>query len=563
MPNGETGTRFAFGRDRVSAKKFSEDWTLLFYGGTLRQVDYNEKLKIVTFRCDNGDIVLKNSDFAMLEARQDSSIAIRCINSWITIEGDNSDIELNTIVDLIHTNFVNKQKKVEEAVRPPITENHIDGYYFILGVSIDATHDQIKKAYRIRSLEVHPDVNKDLDAHEKFLRLQQAYEILSNSQKRSEYDAQFIDIPGLNRSTSKNEKGYSIDPIRCSVCNSVTAQPRYVVFWETVSFFKTIRSPVQGIMCVKCAGNAALDATRKSLILGWWGIWGLVLTPISIMTNLMGGERPSENNGRILLHQSWYFAQNNRPDIAYFLASDSMSYLKILTTQDKSELVALCGQIIKSCAPFAEGKEMEKIWDKKIPMFNKQLKAIGVFTGIAAIGIGIFSIYLEKEYKRSVEGAPQYSYTNQETPPSNNSSESLLPKEPPQPPPIPSIYLPLETGYLPVKEIKNQDGYSELTLNNNTESNFHVKLYFWRDGVWTIGREVYLKKNEIFTMKDMSPGKYEIRRLDVQTKNATKSKPYIFEEIKESNGIKYSTMTLTFSVYRGNSRIIPITAKEF
>ena len=336
-----------------------------------------------------------------------------------------------------------------------------------------------------------------------------------------------------------------------------------MVFWETVSFFKTIRSPVQGIMCVKCAGNAAFDATRKSLILGWWGIWGLLFTPISIMTNLMGGERPSENNGRILLHQSLYFAQNNRPDIAYFLANDSMSYLKILITQDKSELVALCEQIIESCAPFAEGKEMEKIWDKNIPMISKQLKAIGIFMGICAVGIGIFSIYLEKEYKRSVEGAPQYSYTNQETPPSNISSESLLPKDPSQPPPIPSIYLPLETGYLPSKEIENKDGYSELTLNNNTESNFHVKLYYWRYGVWTISREVYLKKNEIFTMKDLSPGKYEIRRLDVQTKSATKSKPYIFEEIKESNGIKYSTMTLTFSVYRGNSRIIPITAKEF
>ncbi|NLV22134.1 MAG: molecular chaperone DnaJ [Syntrophomonadaceae bacterium] len=62
-------------------------------------------------------------------------------------------------------------------------------YYDILGVSRDATPDQIKKAYRQLAKKFHPDVNKDdKDAAEKFKEVAEAYEILSDDQKRATYD---------------------------------------------------------------------------------------------------------------------------------------------------------------------------------------------------------------------------------------------------------------------------------------------------------------------------------------------------------------------------------------
>ena len=72
-----------------------------------------------------------------------------------------------------------------------------------------------------------------------------------------------------------------------------------------------------------------------------------------------------------------------------------------------------------------------------------------------------------------------------------------------------------------------------------------------------------MKAQEEFTMKDLNPGKYEVRKMDVQTKNASKSESYTFEETRNATGVEYSTMTLTFNVYRGNSKITPISAKEF
>ncbi len=61
-------------------------------------------------------------------------------------------------------------------------------YYEILGVSKDASKDEIKSAFRKRARELHPDVNKAPDAEEKFKELGKAYETLSDDGKRATYD---------------------------------------------------------------------------------------------------------------------------------------------------------------------------------------------------------------------------------------------------------------------------------------------------------------------------------------------------------------------------------------
>ena len=62
-------------------------------------------------------------------------------------------------------------------------------FYEILGLSKNSTADEIKKAYRKVAMQFHPDRNPgDQTAEEKFKEAAEAYEILSDSDKRAQYD---------------------------------------------------------------------------------------------------------------------------------------------------------------------------------------------------------------------------------------------------------------------------------------------------------------------------------------------------------------------------------------
>src|SRR6185312_3972996 len=61
-------------------------------------------------------------------------------------------------------------------------------YYDVLGLSKSASKDEIRKAYRKLSKMYHPDLNKEADAEEKFKEITEAYEVLSDDTKKSQYD---------------------------------------------------------------------------------------------------------------------------------------------------------------------------------------------------------------------------------------------------------------------------------------------------------------------------------------------------------------------------------------
>ena len=80
-----------------------------------------------------------------------------------------------------------------------------DNYYTRLKLSRSATPDQIRKAYFHAARVLHPDTNPNPNASEEFIKLQQAYEVLSNEEKRATYDAsledEIVEDPGVSVNT--------------------------------------------------------------------------------------------------------------------------------------------------------------------------------------------------------------------------------------------------------------------------------------------------------------------------------------------------------------------------
>jgi len=62
-------------------------------------------------------------------------------------------------------------------------------FYEILGLNKGATIDEVKKAYRQMARKYHPDVSKESGAEDRFKKINEAYQILSNPQKKQAYDS--------------------------------------------------------------------------------------------------------------------------------------------------------------------------------------------------------------------------------------------------------------------------------------------------------------------------------------------------------------------------------------
>lgn len=219
-------------------------------------------------------------------------------------------------------------------------------FYEVLQVDRYASQEVIEAAFRQLAKKYHPDLNKSPDAADAIVRINLAYQTLSNAQRRAEYDRRIFASetqPITEQGPDQGRTATPVPPVSCQNCGRVDETLRAAIFQYVVSIvilsFKRVGEA--GILCKECRTGAALRFTTLSLLFGPWGLpWGVLWTLEAIFVNLRGGRQPSDVNGPMLQALGDYFwlAGKESEAVAAWEAS--------LRFQDNPELRELLRKVI-------------------------------------------------------------------------------------------------------------------------------------------------------------------------------------------------------------------------
>jgi hypothetical protein len=456
------------------------------------------------------------------------------------------------------------------------------GYYAILGVHPNADLTTIKAAFRRRGMELHPDRNKSPNATSYFQLLNEAYGVLSDPAARAHYDTMALDgPPHAAESVAANQPP---EPIVCSCCGKVTAQPRYTIFYEVKSFIVlTIREPVQGIFCSECAATKALKASAITWLFGWWGFpWGPIYSLQAIFTNMFGGRQPQNVNARLAAYQARVFAALGKTDIARAIALDALAVAKkIGSGRPKGDAIDEGVQLRAQIENFLEllgnrgsGNRLKNAWSLfRRPFYTQAAIAFFLF--------GWLGYFIEtapasqplkgpKPYVATPQSyAPQRAaYSGSATAPweSNWSGQQPQRRAYQRPETAPNGQSwPVGAGYVNGFQQLHSSGLSKVTVDNSQNgSDVFVKLVSLDGSRAYPARIFFIPAYSSFVLSSVTAGKYDIRYRNLDTGGLSRSEAFSLEEIKTYEGTRFSEVTLTlYKVRNGNMQTYGLDEGEF
>lgn len=464
------------------------------------------------------------------------------------------------------------------------------GYYQALGILSDASQTIVKAVYRARAMELHPDRNKATSATKQFQELQRAYDVLSDTKARAAYDAQGSTATATSTSSAQSAAESTRDsasagrfePIVCSRCATVSAQPRYRVFHSVIGYVVGATKRAHGgIVCSRCETIVALKATATTLAFGWWSIHGFFWSICSILTNLVGGQRFPEQDVRILAHQAMYFDSVGNRELARAIAGQaySMAFMarpssvqvekRASEGEDGDPLASLRTNLITYLESFeGQAKELRiasRTWG---PRFFSQFALVAVV--VAALASWLV-VDMQRTAARQKEQAERMAVIEQErlqregleraeaAKVAANQSAALAKLRRPLPPS--GLYKTLHPG--------DSEGRPSLKITTASGDHFYVKLVDWDTGAPVMS--VFVRGDEEIEV-GVPAGVYRVNlasgtqwygdkvRFGPDTNYSTIDSPTTFSV--EGNQLLGHELKL-INVVNGNLRRKPITATDF
>jgi hypothetical protein len=478
------------------------------------------------------------------------------------------------------------------------------GYYAILGVPVSATAAEIRSAFRRRAMELHPDRNKAPGATAKFQRLTEAYSVLSDPDAREDYDAGAAEparggpkagtgagtgtgagagAAGAGTEPPKREapKSRLPEPVVCSCCGKVTAQPRYAVYHEVKSFLLiSRRTPVQGVFCSHCAGSKAVRASAVTWLLGWWGLpLGPIYSVHAILTNLFGGKRPPLANARLAASQATYFAATGNAEMARAVGLDALDLVKTVKPdpppaglRHRDEALEIRRQVENLLASLnTSGKpvRLKDSWALFKRPFHLQFAL-----ALCVVGAGAYALpdHGGPFYRRVMEEAaslasePLTSAVPVPVVETLVNRRALAPAPYQRPVTAPNGQpWPLQGGYVEGYPRLNTSGLSTVTVDNTrTDDDVFVKLVLLTGPQPRPVRVFYVPAGGSFTVERITEGTYDLRYRNLGNGQLRRSQPFELREVKTVEGTEYSITSLNlYKSLNGGSQMMAMSEGEF
>lgn len=480
------------------------------------------------------------------------------------------------------------------------------GYYAILGVPVTATAAEIRGAFRRRAMELHPDRNKAPGATAKFQRLTEAYSVLSDPDAREDYDAGAAEpargagpkgsagagagagsagagAAGSEPPKREQPKSKLPEPVVCSCCGKVTAQPRYAVYHEVKSFLLiSKRTPVQGVFCSHCAGSKAVRASAVTWLMGWWGLpLGPIYSVHAILTNLFGGKRPPLANARLAATQATYFAASGNTEMARAVGLDALDLVKTVKPdpppaglRHRDEALEIRRQVenlLASLSTTGKPVRLKDSWALFKRPFHLQLGL-----ALCVVGAGAYALpdHGGPFYRRviaeaaSLAAEPLASFAPEPVPvvETLTNRRALAPAPYKRPATAPNGQpWPLQGGYVEGYPRLNSSGLSTVTVDNTrTDDDVFVKLVLLTGPQPRPVRVFYVPAGGSFTVERITEGTYDLRYRNLGNGQLRRSQPFDLREVKTMEGTEYSITSLNlYKSLNGNTQMMAMSEAEF